>query len=207
MHPSWCWRRTPTTASSGAGGTIAKFCREGVDVHYVAFCSCDETLPEGFPPGTLRKEVVKATCVLGIVDGQTRVLDFPVRRLAEHRQRVLDILVELNRTISPRLVFCPTVDDLHQDHSVVAVEARRAFKRHTILGYEMPWNNIVFQANFLITLEEQDVQRKVDALQEYESQKHRPYISDRYIRSHCHSRGVTIGREYAEAFTMYRGVL
>jgi len=190
----------------GCGGTIARLCREGYNVHYIAFCSCDENLLHGFPPGTLRKEVLRATRVLGIPEGQTQVLDFPVRHMNDHRQRVLDVLVALNRTINPQLVFCPTTEDVHQDHAVVATEAMRAFKMGTILGYEMPWNNITFHANFLIALEERDVGLKVAALKEYKSQQHRLYITDRYIRGHCHSRGVTIGREYAEAFTIYRGV-
>lgn len=191
----------------GCGGTIARLSREGFEIHYVAFCSCDESLPEGFAPGTLRNEVLRATAILGVPAGQTRVLDFPVRNLQKHRQEVLEVLVDLNRKLQPQLVFCPTTEDIHQDHAVVATEALRAFKSRTILGYEMPWNNISFHANFLIALEEIDVKRKVDALQEYKSQKHRAYLSDRYLRSHCHSRGVSIGCENAEAFTLYRGVI
>ena len=191
----------------GCGGSIARLIREGHDVHYVAFCSCDESLPEGMAPGTLRAEVLRATKVLGIPAARVSVLDFPVRHLAEWRQDVLEHLVALNRSLEPDIVFCPTRDDLHQDHEVVAAEAMRAFKARTILGYEMPWNNITFDANMLVTLEERDVDLKVSALAEYESQRHRPYVTERFIRGLSHSRGVTIGQEYAEAFTLYRGVL
>ncbi len=191
----------------GCGGTIARLIREGHEVHYVAFCNCDESLPDGLAPGTLTDEVMRATEVLGIPSERVSVLDFPVRHLAQHRQGVLQRMVELNRNLQPDLVFCPTRDDLHQDHGVVAVEALRAFKARTILGYEMPWNNITFDANFLVKLTPDDLDTKVAALAEYESQKHRPYITERFIRGLCHSRGVTIGHEYAEAFTLYRGVL
>lgn len=190
----------------GCGGTIARLVREGHEVHYVAFCSCDESLPEGLAPGTLRAEVKRATRVLGIPAERVSVLDFPVRYLDEHRQAVLQHMVELNRSLQPAMVLCPTREDLHQDHGVVAAEAMRAFKARTILGYEMPWNNITFDANFLVRLDEDDVDLKVAALAEYESQRHRPYISERFIRGLSHSRGVTIGHEYAEAFTLYRGV-
>lgn len=191
----------------GCGGTIARLIREGHEVHYVAFCSCDESLPEGMAPGTLRAEVLRATEVLGIPPERVSVLNFPVRHLAERRQAILQYLVELNRYLQPKMVFCPTREDLHQDHGVVAAEAMRAFKARTILGYEMPWNNITFDANLLVKLEERDVDLKVAALAEYESQRHRPYVSERFIRGLSHSRGVTIGQEYAEAFTLYRGVL
>ncbi|GGC89919.1 hypothetical protein GCM10011512_16090 [Tersicoccus solisilvae] len=191
----------------GCGGTIARLIKEGHEVHYVAFCNCDESLPEGIAPGTLRAEVMRATNVLGIPPERVSVLDFRVRYLADQRQGVLQHLVELNRDLKPSVVFCPTREDLHQDHAVVATEALRAFKARTILGYEMPWNNITFDANMLVRLEERDVELKVAALAEYESQRHRPYITERFIRGLSHSRGVTIGEEYAEAFTLYRGVL
>ena len=104
------------------------------------------------------------------------------------------------------MVFCPTLGDLHQDHSVVAQEALRAFKTKTILGYEVPWNTIEFHANYLITVEESDIDLKIEALRKYTSQTSRPYFSERFIRAHAHSRGVTVGAEYAEAFTLYRAV-
>lgn len=190
----------------GCGGTIAKLGRLGYAIHYVAFCACDESLPDGFPPGTLRNELLAATELLGIPPANVQVHDFAVRQLFRNRQEVLDILVALNRNINPQLVFCPTEDDLHQDHSVISAEAMRAFKTKTILGYEMPWNNIRFHANFLVTLESQDLSKKVTALKQYKSQQHRPYVTERYLTSHAHSRGVTIGAEYAEAFTLYRAV-
>lgn len=190
----------------GCGGTITKLRSLGVDVHYVAFCSCDESLPPGFAPGTLRKELLEATNVLGIPGQNVTVHDFEVRKLSYSRQDVLEILVQLNREMDPQVIFCPTEDDLHQDHAVVAHEALRAFKTKTVLGYEMPWNNIRFHANYLITLSEDDIQTKVNAVKKYTSQGRRPYLNERYIRSHAHSRGVTIGTEYAEAFTLYRAV-
>ncbi|MCB2020960.1 MAG: PIG-L family deacetylase [Burkholderiaceae bacterium] len=190
----------------GCGGTISRLGRLGCDIHYVAFCACDESLPPGLEPGTLRRELMEATRVLAIPPTNVTVYDFPVRRLAVHRQEVLEILVKLNRSLDPQMVFCPAADDLHQDHSVVANEALRAFKTKTVLGYEMPWNNIQFLANFMFTLTEEDVEMKVAALSKYTSQAHRAYINARYLRAHAHSRGVSAGTEYAEAFTLYRAV-
>jgi LmbE family N-acetylglucosaminyl deacetylase len=190
----------------GCGGTIAKLTRTGLNVRYIAFCSCDESLPPGFEPGTLRRELMDATSVLGIAKENVEIHNFTVRKLSYSRQEVLDHLVALNRQINPQIVFCPTEDDLHQDHSVVAHEALRAFKTKTVLGYEMPWNNIRFNANYIITLSEDDIDKKVNALSKYTSQGHRPYLSERYLRAQAHSRGVTVGAEFAEAFTLYRAV-
>ncbi|MBV4501022.1 PIG-L deacetylase family protein [Pseudomonas shirazensis] len=190
----------------GCGATISKLTSLGHQVHYVAFCSCDESLPKEFELGSLRRELLDATEVLGIPAENVTVHSFTVRKLSYSRQDILEELVKLNRTLNPQLVFCPTVDDLHQDHAVVAQEALRAFKTKTVLGYEIPWNNIEFHANYLVTVNERDLETKISALRMYTSQKHRPYFSERFLRAHAHSRGVTIGAEYAEAFTLYRAV-
>lgn len=190
----------------GCGGAIARFRRQGRAVLYHAFCTCDESLPAGFPKGTLHRELMAATAELGLTPEAVTVGDFAVRRLSDSRQEVLDELVRLNREHDPQIVFCPTTDDLHQDHAVVAAEARRAFKTKTLLGYEMPWNNVTFHANFLIRLSEADIEAKLAALARYTSQGARPYLSPRFIRSLAHARGVTAGVEYAEAFTLFRAV-
>ena len=39
----------------------------------------------------------------------------------------------------------PSLGDIHQDHETIAREGSRAFKRTTLLGYEIPWNCFSFQ--------------------------------------------------------------
>ncbi|HEX7310328.1 MAG TPA: PIG-L family deacetylase, partial [Gaiellaceae bacterium] len=50
----------------GAGGTMARLVEEGAEVRYVAFSIATRSLPEGFPPDTLAREVEDATAELGI---------------------------------------------------------------------------------------------------------------------------------------------
>lgn len=190
----------------GCGASLSKLHRMGCDIHYVAFCTCDESLPDGYPRGTLARELRHAAAALSIPDANLHIQDFEVRRLSYNRQDVLDILVSLNRELKPDVVFCPTLDDLHQDHMTVAHEALRAFKRRTILAYEMPWNNVVFTANFIVAVEEQDIENKSLALSRYKSQEGRSYMQPSFIRSWATMRGVSVGVEFAEAFTMVRGV-
>jgi LmbE family N-acetylglucosaminyl deacetylase len=151
--------------------------------------------------------MMAATAKLGLDSQDVSILDFKVRNLPAARQEVLEHLVAIGKSLKPDLIFCPTLNDVHQDHAVVAQEALRAFKSRTVLGYEMPWNNIVFEANFLIRLEKQDVDRKVEALAQYESQRHRDYMAPTFTEGHARMRGVTIGAPYAEAFTLYRAVI
>ena len=77
--------------------------------------------------------------------------------------------------INPDLIFMPDLSDVHQDHATIATEGLRAFKFSSILSYELPWNNLSFTTSSFVHLEENHVQTKVRALNEYKSQAHRPY--------------------------------
>ena len=191
----------------GCGGTIAKELDNGSDVLYVAFSSADRSLPDGFPPGTLKKELMGATGILGIPEKNVRFFDYDVRHFSEKRQNVLEDMFELREGYAPNVVLCPSLNDLHQDHKIVAEEARRMFKRTSILGYEMPWNNISFDTLSFSILKEKHVEAKVEALKCYKSQEHRAYLNSDFIRSLALTRGVQISVPYAEAFEVVRWII
>jgi len=191
----------------GCGGSIAKFIEKGAEVYYAAFSLCEESLPAGWPKDTLERELIKATAVWGIQRSNLLFYRYPVRRFAEHRQDILEDLVALQRNLRPTLVFMPSFNDLHQDHHIIAQEGRRAFKKTTILAYEMPWNNITFSTQLFIKLERRHVDTKVAALKEYSSQGEKSYANERFIRSLAYTRGVSIDAEYAEAFEVVRWVI
>ncbi len=191
----------------GCGGTIARLAEEGSDVYYLALSAAEESVPEGFPPDTLRKEVAAATAVLGVGPDRLMVERFKVRKFPEHRQDVLEHLWRLNRDIEPDLVLAPSATDIHQDHQVVANEALRAFKRTTLLGYEMPWNNVVFSTRMFVALEDRHVEKKVGALECYKTQSQRTYLDAEFIRSLARTRGTQIQLPWAEAFEVLRWIL
>ena len=191
----------------GCGGTIARFVGEGHDVHYVAFSAAEKSVKSEFPSDILRKEVVEATGALGIPRQNLQVLDFEVRDFPAQRQAILDVMVALQAELDPEIVFLPSTSDTHQDHQVVSAEGFRAFKRTTILGYELPWNNLAFVTNTFVLLEESHVARKMEALRQYGSQLHRPYAGSDYMRHLATVRGVQIGAKYAEAFEGIRNVI
>ena len=137
----------------GCGGTMARLVEDGADVRYVAFSIATRSLPEGFPPDTLRHEVAAATAELGIPSENLTVHDFDVRTFPDHRQEILELLIEIWNDWEPDVVFQPSLHDIHQDHQAIATEGLRAFKRTTILGYEIPWNNLDFAYQAYISLE------------------------------------------------------
>ena len=190
----------------GCGGTIARLLEAGTEVRYVAFSIATKSLPAGFPPDTLAREVREATSVMGIAPEALTVHDFDVRSFPERRQDILELLIALWEEWRPDSVLMPSLRDIHQDHQVVAAEGLRAFKRTTVLGYEIPWNNLEFDFQAYVALEEQHVQRKVEALARYESQQHRNYANAEYIWNLARTRGINVSRDYAEAFEVYRVV-
>jgi LmbE family N-acetylglucosaminyl deacetylase len=190
----------------GCGGTMARLVETGAEVRYVAFSIATKSLPEGFPPNTLAREVGDATAELGIPEGNLTVHDFEVRTFPERRQDILELLIALWDEWQPDAVFQPSVHDIHQDHQVVAAEGLRAFKRTTILGYEIPWNNFDFSYQAYVALDRSHLERKVTALAKYASQQHRKYADPEYIWNVARTHGINVGREYAEVFTVYRVV-
>jgi N-acetylglucosamine malate deacetylase 1 len=190
----------------GCGGTMARLVEAGVDVRYVAFSIATKSLPAGFPPDTLAREVKEATAELGISAGNLTVHDFPVRTFPERRQDILELLIEAWEQWRPDAVFQPSLHDVHQDHQVIAAEGLRAFKRTTVLGYEIPWNNLDFSYQAYFALNEAQVERKVSALAKYASQQHRRYSDPEYIRNVARTHGINVNRDYAEVFQVYRVV-
>ncbi len=191
----------------GCGGTMARLVEAGTDVRYVAFSIATKSLPDGFAPDTLAREVREATAELGIPEANLSVHDFEVRTFPERRQDILELLIGLWEEWQPDAVFQPSLHDIHQDHQVIAAEGLRAFKRTTILGYEIPWNNFDFAYQAYFALEREHVERKVAALAKYASQQHRRYADPDYIRNLARLHGVNVNREYAEVFQVYRLVV
>jgi N-acetylglucosamine malate deacetylase 1 len=188
----------------GCGGTIAKFCEEGKEVFYAAFCLCAKSLPANLPASTLEIECKAATAILGIKPSNLILFNYEVRELPQARQTILDELLKLRNNINPDMVFLPAASDVHQDHQVIHQEGMRAFKNITFAGYELPWNNYSFRTTFFNSLQDNHLAKKIESLKAYQSQAHRNYMQEDFIRSLATVRGVQCNSKYAEAFEMYR---
>lgn len=191
----------------GAGGFIAKLIESGATVTYFAFSTAQESVPSHLPRDILTTEVKAATKVLGIKPENLKIFDFRVRKLDAARQEILEILIAAGRETDFDLVLTPSTFDIHQDHETISKESVRAFKRTTILGYELIWNNLSASMTACVKLSATHVQRKIDAMNEYQSQAHRPYVSEKFIRALAHARGVQVGCEFAENYEVIKWVV
>jgi LmbE family N-acetylglucosaminyl deacetylase len=191
----------------GCGGSIAKFIENGDSVYYVAFSSAEKSVPAGFPKDILRQEVKAATALLGIKPQNLILFNFEVCTFPQFRQEILEEMIKIKREIKPDLVFLPCRNDIHQDHKTIYEEGLRAFKYNSILGYEVPWNNLVFETKSFIYLTEEQLEQKIKALFCYKSQVGRDYADPEFIRSMAKVRGTQIGVKYAESFEVIRWIV
>jgi len=191
----------------GCGGSISRWVGEGKDVYYVAFSSARKSIPQGMPKNILEKEVQEATQILGIPTGNLILFKYPVREFPSYRQQILEDMIRLGNELNPELVLLPSTNDTHQDHQTISQEGFRAFKKISMVGYEMPYNNLNFSTNLFVGLEEEHLRKKVQALKCYKSQANRAYATPDFIKSLASVRGTQIGIKYAEAFEVIRWVM
>ena len=185
------------------GATIARLVEDGIEIHYVAFSICEESVPTGFPKDVLADEVTEATSELGIPVGNVIVHRFPVRRFPAHRQEILEELVKVRDRIAPTIVMLPAGFDIHQDHVTVHQEGLRAFRGASIIGYEVPENNFESKLSLYVRVTEMHLEKKQVAMSKYESQVHRmPEIDSCWELAKL--RGRQSGSKFAEAFQVIR---
>lgn len=189
----------------GAGGIISRFIEEGKEVFYVVFSASEKSVPRAYPKNILEKECKKANEILRVPGKNLIMMHYEVRKFPLHRQEILEDVLKVNKEISPDLVLTPSPVDLHQDHRVINMETLRAFKKtSSIWGYEHPWNNLSFTTDVFVVLQERHIQRKINALKQYNSQTSRDYMNEQYIRSLAFTRGMQIGFPLAETFELMR---
>jgi len=191
-------------AELGAGGAMARWLREGRQVHLAAFSIAERSVAEGLPADVLLGESRESAAVLGVPAADLTTHRFEVRRFPESRQDILEALIGLREKLQPELVLLPASGDIHQDHQTIANEGLRAFKHTSILGYELPWNLRDFRPGVFVILEKEDVDRKVAAVQCYRSQASRPYCDSDFIYGLARVRGVQAQTRHAEAFECVR---
>lgn len=184
----------------GCGAFLSRLQREGAAISVIAFSRAEASLGPGMPLDTLELEFKASMAVLGVTD--TFVGRIPVRRFPEHRQEILEELVDAGRSRDPDLVLTMNSQDTHQDHRVVYEESVRAFRGRSLLGYEIPWNQQRNATELFVEVSELDVDRKTEMLSAYKSQGAlgRPYMGRNYVESAATFRGVQSRNPRAEAF-------
>lgn len=108
----------------GAGGTIAKYARQG---HEVFVCEVTSWLENPEATNAIKAEALRAHEILGVKD--TFFLDLPVVHLKETPTHIKNgKFGEIVKDIKPNVAFIPHVGDMHVDHGETAAAAMVALR-------------------------------------------------------------------------------
>jgi len=149
-------------------------------------------------------EHFNSMAVLGIPKEKVLLDDFETRRFPHFRQEILERLFQLNRSFKPEIVFVHSRADIHQDHQTVTEEALRAFRGTTVLGFDVLRSSYGFFPNFLVEVNESNVQNKLNALSEYKTYTDKYYFDPEITRATLKRNGALAERPYAEGFDILR---
>jgi LmbE family N-acetylglucosaminyl deacetylase len=205
----------------GVGGTIARFAREGHEIH-VAIVTKGE--PDLFPAYLIeqgREEAATCHELLGVKE--THFMDFPAARLDTVQHHLLNsAIATVISKVCPQLVFLPFGYDMHKDHrlvfesALVALRPMAASSVVDILCYEtlsetnwnMPSGTQSFSPNVFVDISE-FLETKLRAARAYASQM-KTFPHERSIEAiACLAklRGATIGKDAAESFVQVRRIV
>ncbi|MGE5250698.1 MAG: PIG-L deacetylase family protein [Bacteroidota bacterium] len=153
---------------------------------------------------SVRGEHYRAMAVLGIPEPQIILGPFTTRVFPDARQEILEYFLKLRRDFKPDLIFVHSRHDIHQDHNVMSEEALRAYRGITVLGFDVVRSSYGFFPHFLVEVNEEDVEKKIEALAQYETYRDRYYFDSQLTRSIMVRHGALAERPFAEGFDILR---
>ena len=154
--------------------------------------------------GALVEEHYASMGTLGVPRERVNLLEFETRRFQEYRQDILEEMIHILREDDPDIVFVHSKSDVHQDHGVLTQEALRAFRGRTVLGFDVIRSSYGFFPDFLVGVDECDVQKKLDALACYKTYEGKYYFSPDVTRATLIRNGAICERPFAEGFDILR---
>ncbi len=152
----------------------------------------------------VKNEHLQSMKVLGVPEEKIMLGPFSTRVFPDSRQDILEYFLKLRKDFRPDLIFTHSKQDVHQDHNTMTDEALRAFRGITVLGFDVVRSSYGFFPNFLVEVTEEDVNKKIEALSEYETYKDRYYFNSELTRSIMVRHGALAERPFAEGFDILR---
>ncbi|MCZ2126547.1 MAG: PIG-L family deacetylase [Anaerolineales bacterium] len=152
----------------------------------------------------VKGEHLRSMQVLGVPAEKIVFGPFTTRVFPEHRQEILEYFLTLRKEFKPDWVFTHSKQDVHQDHNAITDEALRAFRGTSVLGFDVVRSSYGFFPHFLIEVDEEDVNKKIEALAQYDTYQDRYYFNAELTRSIMVRHGALAERPFAEGFDILR---
>jgi len=192
----------PDDFEVGCAGTILKYLKD-INPYVFVMSDCYED-------GKKRdlNDQKRSFKILGLNSTPLRIYDIPTRIFHDFKSKIRNIIYNIAHEIEADVVFTPPVNDIHQDHIVLAEEVIRLFREKTVFGYEVLRSGYNFRPQLHVKITEDVVERKIRAAQCFKNQfsttKSGGYYFDKEImKGLMRARGAQFGLEYAEAFEVY----
>jgi LmbE family N-acetylglucosaminyl deacetylase len=192
----------PDDFEVGCAGTILKYFK---DINLKIYVMSDR-----YEDGKMRDldDQKRAFKLLGLDKIPLEVYDIPTRIFHDYRSKIRNILYKISTRSEVDVVFTPPINDIHQDHLVLADEVLRLFREKTIFGFEVIRSGYNFRPQMHVKLTEKIVELKIKAAQCYKSQWSTTksggyYFATDVMKGLMRARGAQFGLEYAEAFEVY----
>ncbi len=150
------------------------------------------------------EEHYKSMAVLGVPRDRIILGPFTTRIFQDARQDILEYFLKLRREFKPEIIFVHSRQDVHQDHNTMTEEALRAFRGITVLGFDVVRSSYGFFPHFLVEVNEEDVNAKINALMQYETYRDKYYFNRELTRSIMVRHGALAEVPFAEGFDILR---
>jgi len=187
----------------GCFGTMLKYQSMGHDIDMLVCSDCQD-----LPRNHGQRMIDECNAIALKYIGQCPVrLSLPNTRLHEYGAEIRHALEEARDNTEYHLVICPWQSDINQDHKAVSDECIRVFREHNLIQYEVPRSTVGFAPNVYVSLTDEQVTNKLDAVGMYETQAHTPYFDRAHVLGQLQFRGLEIGTQYAESFWTRRLIL
>ena len=192
----------PDDFEVGCAGTILKYLN---DINLYIYIMSDR-----YEDGKKRNlnDLKKSFKILGLEKIPVKIFNVPTRIFHDYQSKIRNIIYNIAHKIEADIVFTTPINDIHQDHIVLAEEVVRLFREKTVFGYEVIRSGYNFRPQLHVKLPEKIVELKIKAAQCYKSQWSTTksggyYFSKDIMKGLMRARGAQFGLEYAEAFEVY----
>ena len=152
----------------------------------------------------VKEEHYVSMAILGVPKEKIVFGPFTTRVFPDSRQEILEYFLKLRKDFQPDLIFVHSKQDIHQDHLTMTDEALRAFRGITVLGFDVVRSSYGFFPHFLVEVTEEDVNKKIEALSQYETYRDRYYFHSELTRSIMVRHGALAECPFAEGFDILR---
>lgn len=154
--------------------------------------------------GKVVAELQASMNILGVPLDRVIVEKFTTREFPDMRQEILEYLLKIRREFKPEIVFVHSRADIHQDHNVTTEEALRAYRGTSVLGFDVVRSSYGFFPHFLVKVNADDVEKKIEALSQYKTYTDKYYFDPALLKATMVRHGALAESTYAEGFDILR---